>query len=101
MREVAVGDVALRLEAGEAGGRYLAPILILPGLFQSWTCWRGMTSMLAHRGWGVYLLPRLSERDGGLHPNHAEGWAAAVEAAAKVIGSLSDKVILFGADVGA
>ena len=101
MREVVVGDVAVRLEAGEAGGRYLAPILIVPGLFQSWVCWRGMTSMLAHRGWDVYLLPRLNERDGSLVPNRAEGWSAAVETASRVTRELSDKVILFGADVGA
>src|SRR6185503_20669587 len=101
MREVVVGDVVVRLEAGEAGGRYLAPILVVPGLFQSWACWRGMTSMLAHRGWDVYLLPRLTERDGVLQPNRADGWAAAVETAARVTRGLSDKVILFGADVGA
>jgi hypothetical protein len=100
MREVAVASVPLRLEAGEAGGRYLAPILILPGLFQSWACWRGMTSMLAHRGWNVYLLPRASDvpsADAGAD----YGWEAALTTAAAVARGLGDKIVVFGADVGA
>ena len=58
MRRIALGDVELRMESPEAA-RYHAPILVIPGLFQSAVCWRGVTSILAHRGWEVYLLPRV------------------------------------------
>ena len=81
----------LHFEAAEAGGRYLAPILILPGLFHSEACWRGMTSMLAHRGWNVYLLPR---PEGG-------GWRQAIDSAARAATELGEQVIVFGSDIGA
>ena len=63
MQTVTVGKARLHLETAEAGTRYHAPILILPGLFQSPACWSGITSMLAHRGWDVYLLPRPAESE--------------------------------------
>lgn len=97
MQTVSVGGVRLQLETAEAGTRYHAPILIIPGLFQSLACWQGMTSMLAHRGWDVYLLPRPAE-------SSAHGWGGnfddATTAAAGLAGN-SDKLILVGADVGA
>jgi pimeloyl-ACP methyl ester carboxylesterase len=85
----------VHFDAPEAG-RYLAPILVLPGLFQSFQCWRGLTSMLAHRGWEVYVLARDEEEGSG-----ASGWSAQCEAAANVAAGLGDNVIIFGADIGA
>ncbi len=93
MRPVEVGGVRLELESPEAG-RYLAPILIVPGLFQSAVCWRGVTSMLAHRGWEVYVLPRT-----GRTPS--AGWQDAVEAVSAAASALADRVVLFGSDIGA
>jgi hypothetical protein len=79
----------LRFDAPEAG-RYLAPIVILPGLFQSLACWRALTGVLAHRGWEVYFL----EREGG-------GWEQARTQAFDAVQGLEAGPILFGADVGA
>ena len=102
MRSVTVGNIRLQLEAAEAGGRYLAPILIFPGLFQSPVCWRGMTSMLAHRGWNVYLLPRAEIDDrGAAHIDDEYGWQRAVDAAATAAARVGDQVIVLGADIGA
>ena len=89
------------MEAAEAGGRYLAPILILPGMFQSYACWRGMTSMLAHRGWNVYVLARSEIDDRGAVRTENFGWIKAVERAAEVASKLDERVIVFGADLGA
>jgi len=99
MRETAVAGITLRLDPAEAGGRYLAPILILPGLFQSPACWRGMTSMLAHRGWNVYLLPRPATTDAT--GSTAGGWRTALTTAVRVASNLDTKVVVFGADIGA
>ena len=52
-----VGGLELEFEAPEAG-RYMAPIIVCPGLFQSFDCWRPLTSMLAHRGWEIYFVAR-------------------------------------------
>ena len=57
--------------------------------------------MLAHRGWDVYLLPRVGDDGKEVRGNRADGWAVAVEAAAGVARDLGDKLIVFGADVGA
>ena len=100
MRETSVAGTRLWLDPAEAGGRYLAPILILPGLFQSPACWRGITSMLAHRGWNVYLLPRsAATTDNGSLQN--SGWSESLATAARVASNLDTKVIVFGADIGA
>jgi pimeloyl-ACP methyl ester carboxylesterase len=80
VRPVEIGDVVLQMEPPEAG-RYHAPILLVPGLFQSAACWRPFTSMLAHRGWEVYVL--------------------VLDAATRAARQLGDKVVLFGADIGA
>jgi len=99
MHETTIAGVPLRLDPAEAGGRYLAPILVLPGLFQSWACWRGMTSMLAHRGWNVYLLPRVVNASGA--EGNTGGWDSSLATAARVASSLDEKIIVFGADIGA
>ena len=99
MRETTVAGVRLWLDPAEAGGRYLAPILIFPGLFQSPACWRGLTSMLAHRGWNVFLLPRSTTTADAAA--QSAGWNEALATAARVASNLDSKVIVFGADVGA
>jgi pimeloyl-ACP methyl ester carboxylesterase len=104
MRPISVGNVTLRLDAAEAGGRYFHPILVLPGLFQSFLCWRGMTSMLAHRGWNVYVLPRPGsdpEARVGEEVARTSGWQRSVEQAIAAARKLDDEVIVLGADVGA
>lgn len=92
----------LELEPPEAG-RYHAPILLLPGLFQSTACWRPFTTMLAHRGWEVYALTRQayeSDDDEPVAPPDYD-FAGAVATAKRAARKLGDKVIIFGADVGA
>ena len=91
MRPVVAAGVQLELESPEAA-RYRAPILLLPGLFQSSVCWRGMTSMLAHRGWEVYVLSRNRENC---------GWEQTLDQAARAAAALAERVVLFGADIGA
>lgn len=100
MRETTIAGVKLWLDPAEAGGRYFAPILIFPGLFQSPACWRGMTSMLAHRGWNVYVLPRPSASVQAASARSA-GWNESLATAVRVASNLDTKVIVFGADVGA
>jgi len=106
MRPVTVSNVPVYLEAAEAGTRYFAPILILPGLFQSYVCWRGLTSMLAHRGWDVYVMPRAtpaaSTTSATCDASVAErGWAEMLEMTAAAASSVAEQVIVLGADIGA
>jgi len=89
----------MQLESAEAGTRYHAPILIVPGLFHSDACWHGMMAMLAHRGWDVYLLPRLHGDRGDA--GEELDWHGALDEITQASASLGDKLILFGADVGA
>jgi len=102
MRPVEIGKVTLWMESPEAG-RYLAPILIVPGLFHSSICLRGMTSMLAHRGWEVYLLPRSpDDASGGASGIPADqSWAEAVDAVATARSRIGEEVIILAADIGA
>ncbi|MFT4572185.1 MAG: pimeloyl-ACP methyl ester carboxylesterase [Candidatus Binatia bacterium] len=101
MRRLRVGDQAVHSEAPEAG-RYHAPILLLPGLFQSFLCWRAVTSVLAHRGWEIYCLARtMLDQDGEELITEDDGWERAQEKVVQIAGELGDKVIIFGADVGA
>lgn len=102
MRPVELGDVVLQLEPPEAG-RYHAPILVLPGLFQSMACWRPFTSMLAHRGWEVYSLARqaLDSEGDGPSGGSDDDWERVVETASRAARKLGEKLILFGADIGA
>lgn len=102
MRAVEIGDVVLELEPPEAG-RYHAPILLIPGLFQSTACWRPFTTMLAHRGWEIYVLPRQAhETDDDEPPAPPDyDWMGAVVTAKRAAQKLGDKVIVFGADIGA
>jgi alpha-beta hydrolase superfamily lysophospholipase len=89
------------MEPPEAG-RYFAPILVVPGLFQSAECWRPFTSMLAHRGWEVYVLVRQPiEDDDTSAASIDRDWAGTLDAATRAVKRLGDKVIVFGADVGA
>jgi len=101
MRSVAVGDIVLNMESPEAA-RYHAPILIIPGLFQSAICWRGLTSILAHRGWEVYVLPRVVRdmASGELNAKD-KSWNEALDDVARAAEKLGDKLIIFGSDVGA
>ncbi len=94
-----VGGLALDFEAPEAG-RYMAPILVCPGLFQSLDCWRPLTSMLAHRGWELYFLSRGPDGDAD-SAGEAPGWQRSIDRVAHAAASLGDQVILFGADLGA
>lgn len=102
VRPVEIGDVVLELEPPESG-RYHAPILVIPGLFQSTACWRPFTTMLAHRGWEVYALPRQAyETDEDEPPPPPDyDWTGAVAAAERAAEKLGEKVIIFGADIGA
>jgi pimeloyl-ACP methyl ester carboxylesterase len=89
------------MESPEAA-RYHAPILILPGLFQSPICWRGFTSILAHRGWEVYVLPRVvRDMASGEVRAKDKSWAQALDDVAQAAEKLGDKLIIFGSDVGA
>lgn len=89
------------MESPEAA-RYHAPILILPGLFQSSVCWRGVTSILAHRGWEVYLLPRVvRDNFSGKVQESDKSWNEALDDVAQAAEKLGDKLIIFGSDVGA
>lgn len=95
----AVAGFSLDYEAPEAG-RYLAPILILPGLFQSFACWRSLSSSLAQRGWELYLLPR-QPLDARAHPAQAVATIQDLTALTlRVARELHEKVIVFGADLG-
>ncbi len=102
MRPVELGDVVLQMEPPEAG-RYFAPILVIPGLFQSAECWRPFTSMLAHRGWEVYVLVRqpVEGEDDSPAATVDRNWASTLDAATRAAKKLGDKVIVFGADIGA
>lgn len=89
------------MESPEAA-RYHAPILIIPGLFQSAICWRGFTSILAHRGWEVYLLPRvIRDMASGEIRAKDKSWNEALDDVARAAEKLGDKLIIFGSDVGA
>lgn len=94
------GEFHLHYEAPEAG-RYRAPILVLPGLFQSFECWRLVTSMLAHRGWEVYALTRtMPDREGD--PRLLDRtWEEARRRVLEVAPRLDERVVLLGADLGA
>jgi len=101
MRPVELGDVVLQMEPPEAG-RYHAPILLLPGLFQSTACWRPFTTMLAHRGWEVYALgrqPHETDDEPVAPPDY--DFAGAIATATRAAQKLGEKLIVFGADVGA
>lgn len=101
MRSIMVGKQFVHSEAPEAG-RYHAPILLLPGLFQSFIGWRAVTSVLAHRGWEVYCLARtMLDEDGEHLITEDDGWAQSLAKARKVADELGDKIIYLGADVGA
>ena len=89
-----VGSLELDFEAPEAG-RYAAPIIVCPGLFQSLECWRPLTSMLAHRGWELYFLGRGPEDGGQL------GWQDNIDRIAEAGTALGGQVIVLGADLGA
>ena len=89
-----VGNLELDFEAPEAG-RYAAPIIVCPGLFQSLECWRPLTSMLAHRGWELYFLGRGPEDGGRL------GWQDNIDRMDEAAAALGGQVIIFGADLGA
>lgn len=99
VRATRLGGVSVFLEMAEGGTRYHAPILILPGLFQSEACWRGITSMLAHRGWDVYVLPRLTTDDSSA--DGAQDWSAAMANAGSAAQALGQKLVVLGADIGA
>lgn len=101
MRPVELGDIILQMEPPEAG-RYHAPILVIPGLFQSLACWRPFTSMLAHRGWEVYTLARQPvESDDEPLGGGDHDWSALVDLTVRAMEKLGEKVIVFGADIGA
>ena len=89
------------MESPEAA-RYHAPILIVPGLFHSPICWRGVTSILAHRGWEVYLLPRVTTEGAKSTVVDADkSWDQAREDLVAAARQLGDKIIVFGSDIGA
>ena len=94
------GDFYLHYEAPEAG-RYRAPILVLAGLFQSFACWRPVTSMLAHRGWEVYCLTRIMPDREGDPRVLDDTWASASKRIDEVASRLGSPLILFGGDAGA
>lgn len=94
------GEFHLHYDAPEAG-RYRAPILVLPGLFQSFECWRLLTSMLAHRGWEVYALTRsMPDREGDLRLLDRT-WEEARRRVLEVAPRLDERIVLLGADLGA
>ncbi len=95
-----IGNLTLHYDPPEAG-RFKARILVLPGLFQSLTCWRGLTAMLAHRGWEVYFLPRVPTGADAVTAPDDYGWQASLDTAEQAFRHLGEKVIVFGADVGA
>jgi hypothetical protein len=97
---VRAGGVTLHYDPPEAG-RYSAKILVLPGLFQSLACWRGLTAMLAHRGWEVYLLPRTGTAKDDPSAFNDNGWQHALDGACEAASKLDQHVIVLGADVGA
>jgi len=112
-----IAECELYYESPEAG-RYRAPILLLPGLFQSFECWRPFTTRLAHRGWELYLLPRAGG-SGDQKSAGATSLEGLVEQTARVAEQLARRasqgyapadnedaetnagVIVFGADLGA
>lgn len=91
---------AVPYEAPESG-RYKAAILVLPGLFQSFECWRPLTSLLAHRGWEVYCLPRTLPDQDGQPLTRDEGWEQIQDRVAKTAAAIDTQLIVFGADLGA
>ena len=117
MSRTTIAECELYYESPEAG-RYRAPILLLPGLFQSFECWRPLTTRLAHRGWELYLLPRDSA-SGDPKSAGATSLDGLVEQTARVAEQLARRVrqgyapadnedaetnagvIVFGADLGA
>lgn len=100
MPSLSFGDFHLHCEAPEAA-RYRASVLVLPGLFQSFACWRPMTSMLAHRGWEVYCLARtMPDRDGNPYLVD-QTWNHARTRILEVSTRLGGPVIVLAGDVGA
>lgn len=100
MPALSFGDFFLHCETPEAA-RYRAPMLVLPGLFQSFACWRPMTSMLAHRGWEVYCLTRtMPDRDGRPHLLD-ETWDRARARIARVCTRLGAPAVVLASDLGA
>lgn len=96
-----LGRQMVHFEAPEAG-RYHAPLLLLPGLYQSFGCWRPFTSLLAHRGWELYCLPRtLPDEDAEELITEDDDWEACRAKVVKVASLIGDRVILLGADIGA
>ncbi len=90
---MSVGGHAVHYEAPEAA-RYRAPLLVSTGLFQSFECWRSLTSMLAHRGWEIYVAERSAE-------DEDHGWDACASRLAEIARGLDEPPILLGADLGA
>ena len=100
MPALSFGSFSLHCETPEAA-RYRASILVLPGLFQSFTCWRPMTSMLAHRGWEVYCLTRTMPDRSGNPCLLDQTWEGARKRIAEVGARLGSPVIVLASDVGA
>ncbi|MBI5504704.1 MAG: alpha/beta fold hydrolase [Deltaproteobacteria bacterium] len=100
MPALTFGDFFVHCEAPEAP-RYRAAILVLPGLFQSFACWRPITAMLAHRGWEVYCLTRtMPDRSGKPHLLD-ETWEQARARIAQVGARLGGPVVVLASDLGA
>ena len=72
------------------GGRYAAPLVMVPGLWTSPEVWRRFAGYLAHRGWESHVV------DGP-----AEGVAARGAAVAGYAAELAVPPILIGHDAGA
>lgn len=101
MRTVRLGRQVVHFEAPESG-RYHAPLLLLPGLYQSFGCWRPFTSLLAHRGWELYCLPRTTlDEDGEELITEDDDWQRCRAKVIEVASQIGDRVILLGADLGA
>lgn len=76
-------------------------MLVLPGLFQSFACWRPITSMLAHRGWEVYCLTRVMPDRDGTPRLLDESWDQARARIAQVGVHLGGPLVVLAGDVGA
>ncbi|HYC00299.1 MAG TPA: hypothetical protein VEC57_14275 [Candidatus Limnocylindrales bacterium] len=100
MPAMSFGEFYLHYDAPESG-RYRAPILVLAGLFQSFGCWRPVTSMLAHRGWEVYCLTRVMPDREGDPRILDDSWEGARARIAQVAARLDSPLVLFGSDAGA
>jgi len=100
MPTLSFGDFFLHCEAPEAA-RYRAAILVLPGLFQSFACWRPITSMLAHRGWEVYGLTRTMPDQGGRPRLVDETWDRARARIIEVSARLGSPLVVLASDLGA